>query len=306
MNRDEVISNLNRREFLSVTAAGGLALGLGVKAAAATTTNPQKSAAFNAASPASTVVLIRQENAVNVEHQPNPQVIGTMLDQAICQLTGEKEVKQAWGHFFKTTDHVGVKFTRCGWMRVHTEPALIDNIHTRLTQFGIAKDHLYGEDSGLPLEKITALINVPSVKVHTLTGIAAALKNYINFTGKESSYHGDGNAKLGEAWLLPQVKGKTRLIITDLLRPYFGPGPQINPLHRWDYKGILVGTDPVAMDAICVAICQTKRDQFKGEPWPITPPPKCVEHADKEFHLGTHDQQKIKLVRLGWDKEPLI
>ena len=91
-----------------------------------------------------------------------------------------------------------------------------------------------------------------------------------------------------------------------MLRPYFGPGPQINPLHQWDYRGILVGTDPVAIDTVCLSICQKKRNLFKGEEWLITPPPRSIAAADSVYHLGASDPTKIKLTRLGWEKEQLI
>jgi uncharacterized protein (DUF362 family) len=134
---------------------------------------------------------------------------------------------------------------------------VIDAIVARLADAGAAKARIHANDYGLPLRGCTALINVPTIKVHPLTGIAVSLKNYINFTGRESSYHHEGSARLGEAWLLPDVKGKTRLIIVDALRPYFGPGPQVSPVHRWDYRGILAGTDPVAIDTISLTIAQT-------------------------------------------------
>lgn len=91
-----------------------------------------------------------------------------------------------------------------------------------------------------------------------------------------------------------------------LLRPYFGPGPQINPLHRWNYHGVMVSNDPVAVDAICLKIRQAKRNQFKGEKWPITPPPDSIAAADQTYKLGTSDPTKIKLIRVGWDKDILI
>ncbi len=145
---------------------------------------------------------------------------------------------------------------------------------------------------------------MPSVKVHSLTGIAASLKNYINFTSNPSAYHYDGSDKLGEVWL--KVKNKTRLIVVDFLRPYFGPGPQINPVYRWNYNGILVGTDPVAIDTVCLKICQEKRNQFKGEEWLITPPPKSISRADKKYDLGTSDPMKIQVIRYGWEKGVMI
>jgi hypothetical protein len=184
--------------------------------------------------------------------------------------------------------------------------AVLDAITDRLIASGVPRSRVVANDFGLPVKDCTALINVPTVKVHTLAGIAVSIKNYINFTGNRSSYHFDGSAKLGETWLLPDVKGKTRLIVVDMLRPYFGPGPQINPLHQWDYKGILVGTDPVAIDTVCLSICQKKRNLFKGEEWLISPPPRSLAAADSVYHLGTSDPTKIKLTRLGWEKEQLV
>jgi hypothetical protein len=68
----------------------------------------------------------------------------------------------------------------------------------------------------------------------------------------------------------------------------------------------MVGTDPVALDTVSLKICQVKRDLFKGESWPITPPPKSIAAADADYKLGTSDAAKIGLIRLGWDKDILI
>lgn len=236
----------------------------------------------------------------------NAGIVEEMVDTALAEFTGEKDSARAWAKFIKPEDTVGVKFTRCGWMRVHTEQPVIDAIVRRVEEAGVARERIFAQDGGLPIAKCTALINVPSVKVHTLTGIAVSLKNYINFIPQPSKYHGAESSKLGEIFLLPDVKGKTRLVIVDMLRPYFGPGPQINPLHRWNYGGILVSTDPVAVDTVCLKICQVKRKLFKGEEWPISPPPDSIYSADKIYKLGTCDPAKIKLVKLGWEKDILI
>jgi hypothetical protein len=190
-------------------------------------------------------------------------------------------------------------------MRVHTDQAVIDAIVKRVGEAGVAEDHIFAQDGGLPVARCTALINVPSVKVHTLTGIAVSMKNYINFSPQPSKYHAP-NTNLGEIFLFPEVKGKTRLIVVDMLRPYFGPGPQINPLHCWNCHGIMVATDPVAVDTVCLKICQIKRNLFKGEEWPITPPLDFIAAADKNYKLGTSDPARIKLVKPGWGKDILI
>jgi len=297
--------NVTRRDFLRGAAYGtvGLALGLkGLEGQAAA----QTGAPFAAEHPVSLVVLVRNERAVDASHNVNAQLVAEMIDTAVKALSSESDVAKAWQRYFRPQDVVGVKYTRCTSHRIHTEQAVIDAISKRLAAVGLAAGRIKADDYGLPLRDCTALINVPTIKVHFLTGIAVSIKNYINFTGRESSYHHEGSVKLGEAWLLPEVKGKTRLIIVDALRPYFGLGPQINPLHRWDYKGILVGTDPVAVDTVCLRIAQTKRNLFKGEEWVISPPPKSIASADTVYHLGTSDPLKIKLIRLGWEKDMLV
>ena len=263
-------------------------------------------APFAAPDPASRLVLVRDEAAVDEGHLVDAQVVAAMVDRAVQELAGEADARRAWTRFFKPEDTVGIKFTHCGWMRVHTEQAVVDAVIARLKDLGIPAARIHAADGGQPLKECTALVNIPSVKIHSLTGLACAVKNYINFTGKESTYHGDGNVKLAESFLMPDIKGKTRLIVVDFLRPYFGPGPQINPLHRWDYKGVLAGTDPVAIDTTALRICQVKRDAFKGEPWPVTPPPRFLAAAERDYKLGTADPQKIQVVKLGWDKDILI
>lgn len=293
---------LTRRDFIKDTTYGALGITFGL--GAGTLLAGQKP--FAAENPLSRVVLVRNENAVNTDGTINSETVKQMIDKGMQTLAGESDILKAWQKYINPDARVGVKYTRCSWMRIPTEQETVDAIINRLTEMEIPADKIHSGDYGLPVASCDVLINVPSVKVHTLTGIAASIKNYINFTDKPSAYHHEGSVRLGEAWMLPDVKGKTRLIIVDMLKPYFGPGPQINPLHRWNYSGIMIGTDPVAIDTICTKICQEKRNLFKGEEWLIAPPPESLSAADKKYNLGTSDPFKINLQRIGWEKGMLI
>jgi len=313
MSLHEKSLRVTRRDFLAGTGYGTLALAMGIVSpglgpSAALLQGATESPLFAAEKPVSQVVLVRDEAAVDANHQINSVVVLKMLDTAMKAFAGESDAVKAWQRYFHAQDRVGVKYTRCPSHRIHVNQAVLDAITDRLITSGVGRNQVAADDGDLRVKAkdCTALINVPSVKVHALTGIAVSIKNYINLTDHPSSYHYDGSVNLGEIWLLPEVKGKTRLIVVDMLRPYFGPGPQINPLHRWDYKGILVGTDPVAIDTVCLSICQKKRNLFKGEEWLITPPPRSLAAADSVYHLGTSDATKIKLTRLGWGNEQLI
>ena len=294
-----------RRDFIKGAAMGTLGVALYGKGKPVFGRAGQGAVPLVAEDPQSVVVLIRNEKAIGAGDKVDAAVVQEMIDTAVMQLSGEADAAKAWAKYVHADDSVGVKFTRCDWMRVHTDQAVIDAVVKRVGEAGVGKDKIFAQDGGLPFAKCTALINVPSVKVHTLTGIAVSMKNYINFSPAPSKYHAP-STNLGEIFLMPDVKGKTRLIVVDILRPYFGPGPQINPLHRWNYHGIMVSNDPVAVDSVCLNICQAKRNLFKGEPWPVTPPPDFIAAADKTYKLGTSDPAKIRLIKLGWDKDILV
>ncbi len=53
-------------------------------------------------------------------------------------------------------------------------------------------------------------------------------------SGRQSRYHYAKNADLAETWLLPGVKGKTKLGLVDALRPLCDKGPQPDPRHQPD------------------------------------------------------------------------
>jgi len=276
-----------RRDILAAGAATAMGLALGRPAPGAEL--------FNTDDPASTVVLVRRQDAVTGGHQVNAKAVAEMIDEAVAAFAGVKDPAEAWKRYVKPDDVVGVKISKCQWTRVYVEQATIDAVRARVAACGVADDRIHVKDADFPAKQCTAIVNVPSIK------------NYINVTEKKpSEFHKGLGDRLGENWLHPDIKGKTRLIVVDALRPYFGPGPQINPVYRWAYGGVLVGTDPVAIDTIAIELMRRKRDAFQGEPWPLNPPPKVIPAADTVFHLGTCDPGKIKLVRLGWEDGRMI
>ena len=113
-----------------------------------------------------------------------------------------------------------------------THPELVDAVRRALVGAGIPPAQIREAQGGIELPRAcTALIAMPALKAHWLTGIGTVLKNYIMYSGRPSSYHDANNANLGEIWLLPDVKGKTRLVLVDALRPLCDKGPQPDPRY---------------------------------------------------------------------------
>ena len=132
------------------------------------------------------------------------------------------------------------------------------------------------------------------------------LKLYIMYSGSPSRYHKSNSSKLGEIWNFPFVKGKTKLVLVDSLYPLCDKGPQPDPRYQWPYNGLIAGTDPVAVETVCLNIINAKRKAIRGEPWPLSPPPICVEAADKVYGLGTSRMEAIKIEHHGWERDLLL
>ena len=121
-------------------------------------------------------------------------------------------------------------------------------------------------------------------------------------------YHGEACALLGEIWTHPEVVGRTRLNVLVMLTPQFhGVGPHsFSPAYTWPYGGLIVGTDPVAVDATGARIIQAHRNLHFGEERPLEPKPHHIVVADTVYGLGVSDPARIELVRLGWEEGALV
>lgn len=257
------------------------------------------------ASRSSSVFVVRDKDVMDSNFKVDTKRLQTMLDQTILQITGKNMIKEAWTTLIKPDDIVGLVPTP------HlnpTHPELFDVIkNTLMSVMDIPKENIIDAQGGSRRpKKCTALISIPALKAHWLTGIGTVMKNYIMYSGRPTRYHEEKSAKLGEIWLRPEVKGKTKLIIVDALHPLCDKGPQSDPRYKWAYNGLIVGTDPVAVETVCLEIITNKRAALRGEPWPLSPPPICIKAADKVYGLGTSNMKEITIKRIGWKQDILV
>jgi hypothetical protein len=279
---------LTRRDF--VRTGAGAAVGLSLPAAAWATlpARPARSA---------TVTVVRDSRVLDAAHRVDSQVLGEMLAETVKRVTKTASARDGWRALVKPTDVVGLVPSKA---LNPTHEELVDLVRAALVDAGVAADNIRNvQNSRGKVESCTALITIPGLKAHWLTGIGTVLKNYIMFSAEPSAYHDENNDKLGEIWLMPHVKGKTRLVLVDALRPLCDKGPQVDPRYLWDYKGLLAGTDPVAVDAIGLQVIMARRQELRGEPWPLQPPPLCVAMADHRYGLGTARLDEIAVDRVG-------
>ncbi len=305
MKKSEKI--ITRRDFIRGTTYATLATAMGLNF-----DKPNDSEAKGRVEPVkrTKVVLIRDADAMDKRGRINAKVIQHMLDRAVTTLLGKESPVEAWRLLVSPSDIVGIKSNV--WGPLPTPKEVEQAIKMRIMNAGVTENNIGIDDRGVLRNHIflnaTALINVRPFRTHHWAGVGGCIKNYIMFVSYPPFYHGDSCANLGAIWKLPIVRNKTRLNILVVLTPLFhGIGPHhFDPRYTWEYKGILVGTDPVALDAVGLHLFQAKRLAYFGEHLPLSPPAKHIALANTRHKIGTSDLRQIELVKLGWMEEILI
>ena len=290
---------LTRRDFLKGTAGVILSAGLG-------SAIPMEAKA----QARSKIILVRDQNVVGPQGEINGKILQSMLDEAVRLLTAEKEAVNGWKKLFKASDVVGVKTN--SWRNLPTPAELEGAIKRRIMETGVAERSIAIDDRGIRDNPVfinsTALVNVRPVRTHHWAGVGTCLKNYIMFVPTPSAYHPEGCSDLGKIWTLPEVKGKTRLNILVALTPqFYGRGANFfDRRYVWPYRGIIVGLDPVAVDAVGAELLRLKRIAHFGEDRALDVPPVHITVAEQKYKLGVADLKRIDIVKVGWTEDILV
>jgi hypothetical protein len=144
-----------------------------------------------------------------------------------------------------------------------------------------------------------ALINMPVLKSHMISGLSFALKNHYGTVDYPDVLHNVEQC-IPALNALPEIKDRTRLVIGDMLTACLKYGYSY-PYWEADYTGdsILMSFDPLAHDTVGLQmlkqlITDTGDDPASIEgmaaPW--------IENAGK-LGLGANDDKNIKLVKVA-------
>ncbi len=254
------------------------------------------------------VVLVRDENALDEAGKPRADVVQRMLDRGMCELLETKEPVEAWKRVVGTSRTVGIKTNV--WKNLPTGAEVEAALERRIVEAGIPKAGVRIDDRGAreTLTRCDVLVNARPLRTHHWAGIGSCLKNPIMFAPEPSFYHPDLCADLGSLWSLPAIHGKVKLNVLVVLTPQFltrGPN-HFDARYVWPYRGILLSTDPVAVDTVGVRLLDAKRKLALEEERPLTQLAHHVRIAGEKYKLGVSDPSRIDLIKLGWDKDLLI
>ena len=258
----------------------------------------------------SKVVLVRNADALDENSAFNGEVIQQMLDEAVVECFGAETPVDAFRKMLAPDHLVGIKTN--GWSYLPTPSELEVAIKRRVLDVGVNEENISMLDGGVRTDPVfqnaDSIINVRPLRTHYLSGVSGCMKNLIRFSDNFAKWHPNSCGDLGLLQTLPEVKGRLRLHILAALTPQFhGRGPHhFSRRYVWNYKGLIVGTDVVAVDAIGLELLKAKRTEVLGAADALPPVPKHIEIADKVHGLGNSDLDKIDLIKIGWQDDILI
>jgi uncharacterized protein (DUF362 family) len=151
-------------------------------------------------------------------------------------------------------------------------------------------------------EDCTALINLPLLKDHDVAGVSISLKNHFGSINNPNKLHLDHCCPyVADLNLAPAIRGKQRLIICDALEVIYDGGPTYRPATTYSYGGLLIGTDPVALDRVGWRIIEDLRAKAGLKPLSAEGrEPKYIAVAGDAGHrLGVADLAAIQRLELS-------
>jgi uncharacterized protein (DUF362 family) len=172
------------------------------------------------------------------------------------------------------TDSVGYEDTQLSFGRVKTQLSKIVN-------------------------QCDVIINMPILKNHNLAGVTFAMKNMYGVIKNPNAQHGGGcNPYVADLNAIPEIRNKVRFVVGDVMTSQYEDGPGFNPAYTWNYNGLMVGEDRVAIDYTAWQIIKRKRAEM-GMPTleqAGTPPLYIATAADTGHRLGSNDPGQIALI----------
>lgn len=160
--------------------------------------------------------------------------------------------------------------------------------------FGVARTRL----SSLLTRTCHCMINVPILKHHSGAGVTLAMKNMYGVNNNPDSLHANNCCPgVADLYMLPPIREKFRFVVADAMTGCFEGGPGFKAQYAWKYNGIMVSSDPVAIDYTAWEIIERKRAErgLKSLVQAGTPPNYIAVAADAQHRLGTNDPNRITL-----------
>ena len=205
-----------------------------------------------------------------------------MLEEGLVALTGESDPVQAWRAVLKDAERPCIKFNSVGADVLRTNEPMADALLDSLEPAGYGADSIWtveapallvqkravanppaGWGETIEVEGLVqplanwllesdAIINVGFLKSHRIAGMSAAMKNISHSVIRSPARHHANRCSPAVAQVIgaAAVSRRLRLSIVNALRIVPDRGPEASESDVSWWGGLLLGQDPVALDAV--------------------------------------------------------
>jgi hypothetical protein len=153
--------------------------------------------------------------------------------------------------------------------------------------------------SSICTKQVDKIINIPVMK-NAGSSVTLCLKNlaFGSITNTGRLHQKLWSETCAEVCAFPPLRDKVVLNIVDGVKGCFNGGPEAKPEFITEYKTVLIGTDPVAVDRIGYEIILKKRIEENIQK-ADTPKGRKFLGLAQDLKLGVADLEKIKLTRIN-------
>jgi len=251
------------------------------------------------------------------------------LAEGLCRLTQTTTVADAWHAILKPDDAILLKFNQSGAGAIGTSVLLAATLVDSLVAAGWAPEKITvlevdrtaaelrvtkppdmrwqggivdfgdsGKDSFIAaLEEATAIINVPFLKTHNLATMTCCLKNLSHgLIRHPARFHAGGcDPAIAAIVASEPVRSKLRLSVVNAIKTACDGGPIVKDENVHTTGTLLLGTDPVACDAVGYNILSEVRALRGLAPLlPAAHLPRYLTTA-RVLGLGQADAERIEV-----------
>ena len=154
--------------------------------------------------------------------------------------------------------------------------------------------------SRILLDMCDKVINVAVLRPHSQLGMTGAVYNHLACVPATVAWQVTAQPhQLGSVAARPLIKQKVGLHFLIALHPFYALPTEAQPKPRWEYAGLLLGSDPVAVDTVGLKILTAKRTEEGIQPAEPPIARQYLEAACSEYRLGQADRDKITVVTIG-------
>jgi len=148
-------------------------------------------------------------------------------------------------------------------------------------------------------ERIDAVINMPVLKQHMLSGMSGALKNQFGCIHNPNKMHLDKcDPYIAEVNAIPAIRNKQRLIVMDALRVVVDNGPSYQPGMAEVANTLMFATDPVAVDVVGLELVEGLRRRRDLPPLDKVDLAPTHLQTSAKLGLGCADRSAIDVVTI--------